>query len=234
MCFHRLFLLVLRFNCVTFKSQNSNLYHWCFCLSGEFREVRLSGSKLEHMSQKHVVDFPFTRLIQIFESLAAECYLFQSICLCRRKLTHHVPSVIEGFLRRRPLAPPYTVTVVAIPPSLERHKHEDAVNNSFSGQSGKMKATGVLTLKTRKQRLWDRPAEPRALLKGQCREQPCVTICHWIANCTHSGAGQQPYQRPFMHTHHTLPFLSALRFFAVHEQLLCNHILGCSLISLQC
>ena len=74
-----------------------------------------------------------------------------------------------------------------------------------------MKATGILRL--------------NSVLKGPREEQPRVeraaehTMCHFVANCPQIVVPAIPAPAPY----HTLPFLSALCFFAVYEQLLCNH-----------
>lgn len=144
---------------------------------------------------------------------------------CRRKFSAEVSSRSSSLCAAHVwLQRPY---------SWDRCERKDAVNKSFSGQSGKMKATGVLRLKARKQQQREHHAELELLLKGQSGETAPVwncaaenTMCHFVANCTHTGARQWPYQHTFMRPHHTLPFLSALYFVAVHEQLLCNHTLG--------
>lgn len=160
-------------------------------------ETKLRGCKVDdHMSWKHVVDF------SLYTKWFSDLNLWQlSRRPCRSKPTVSLKAFCRGVL----LLLLTFLTVVARPTSWERCKQKDAVSNSFSGRSGKIKATG----------LTEHHTKPELLLKRQSGEQPCTmenTMCHFVANCTHSGARQGPYQHPLRHPHHTLPFLSALCF----------------------
>lgn len=89
-----------------------------------------------------------------------------------------------------------SVTKVAKPTSWGRCKLKDAVNNSFTGQSVKMKTTGICKLKTRKQQYLGHHTDHELLVKktGSNLVWNCAvdTMCHFVANCTLPVARQQP------------------------------------------
>lgn len=182
------------------------------------------------------MDFPFYPSDSVNSIFATEFYYYYVILLF---ISEPMTASLTVFLLLLTFCC-LSVTAVVIPTSGEKCKQKDAVNNCFSGQSGKMKAARTLRLKQGSNSSGNATLSLNCFWKHRGGNSPvwnCAmenTMCHFVANCTYSGARQRPYQHTFMHTHHTMPFISALCFFAVHQQLLCNHTLGCSLISLQC